>query len=95
MQVSLKHETLTLRQHSLPSIRKNIHILSIFPDNHHLQLYTSTKTGPLYVIIATNTDTQKQDVDQKQFAEIAEKMTTQVTKQTKSPNESKCVNCGK
>ena len=56
-------------------------MLSISPDNHQIPLYASTKTGPWYVINATNTDTQKQDADEKKFAEIVEKKTTQVTKQ--------------
>ena len=43
-------------------------------------MYTNTRTDPWYVIFATNTDTQKQDADVKEFAEIAEKTTTQVTK---------------
>ena len=43
-------------------------------------MYTSTKTGPWYVLIVANPDTQKDDAEEKEFAEIAEKMTTQVTK---------------
>ena len=35
-------------------------------------------------ITATNTDTQKQVADEKEFAEIAEKTTTQATKQMKT-----------
>ena len=54
------------------------------PEQLWIPLYTSTKTGPWYVIIATNMDTQKQDVDEKEYAKIAEKMTTQVTKQIDS-----------
>ena len=50
-------------------------------DNPQISLYTCIKTGPQYVINATNTDTHKQDADEKNFAEIAEKKTTQVTKQ--------------
>ena len=49
-------------------------------DNPQIPLYTSTKTDPWYVIIATNKGTQKQDADKKQFAESVEKKTTQVTK---------------
>ena len=49
--------------------------------NHQILWYTSTKTGPWYDINTTNTDTQKQDADEKKFAEIATKKTTQVTKQ--------------
>ena len=45
-----------------------------------MPLYTSNKTDPWYFIIAIYTDTQKQDADEKEFAEIAEKMITQVTK---------------
>ena len=49
-------------------------------DNHQIPLYTSTKTDPWFVIFAKNTYTQKHDTDEKEFAEIAEKMTTKVTK---------------
>ena len=52
----------------------------MFPtDNHQITLYSSTKTDPWYFIIATNTNTQKQDSDEEEFAEIAEEMTKQVT----------------
>ena len=44
-----------------------------------MPLYKSTKTGPRYVTIATDMETQKQYADEKQFAENAEKRTTQVT----------------
>ena len=73
--------TLTLRQYSLLLTCKNNHILYISPNNHQIPLYTSTKTGQWYAIDATNADTQKQDADEKKFAEIVEKKTTQVTKQ--------------
>ena len=43
-------------------------------------MYTSTKTDPCFVIITTNTDILKQDADEKEFADVAEKMTTQMTK---------------
>ena len=49
--------------------------------HHQVPLYTSTKTGPWCTISATNTDTQKQDADEKKFAETVEKKTTQVKKQ--------------
>ena len=58
------------------------HLCTLYiPDNHQKPRYTSAKTGPWYVIIATNTDTQEQDADEKQFAENAEKTKTHVTKQ--------------
>ena len=78
--VYMKSRTLTLRQYFLPSTCKNSHIVSTSPDNYQIPLCWSTKTDVWYVIIATNTDTQKQDADEKEFAEIAKKTTTQVTK---------------
>ena len=54
---------------------------TLFPDNHQIPLYTSTKTGPWYAMNVTNMDTHKQDADEKKFAEIVEKKITQVTKQ--------------
>ena len=60
--------------------RTFINIIIQSSDNPQIPLYTSTKTNTRYVIIATNTDTQKQDSDEKDFAENAENMITQVTK---------------
>ena len=57
-------------------------------------MYTSTKTDPWYDVVATKADTQKKDTDEKEFAKIAQKKTTQVTKLKKCQNESKCANCG-
>ena len=54
------------------------------PGSHLIPLYTSTKTGPWYVTIASVTDTQKQDAYEMQFAENTEKKTIQVTKQINS-----------
>ena len=51
------------------------------PVKNQIPLCTRTEIGPWYVIIAINADTQKQDADEKEFAEIGEKMTTQSTKQ--------------
>ena len=61
----------------------NSHILSKTPDNLQIPLHRGTKTGHWYVAVATNTETQKQDTDEKQFAEIVEK-TRQATKQINS-----------
>ena len=72
--VSLSQGTLTLLSFNLQKQPYNIYI----PDNHQIPLYTSTKADPWYIIITKNTDTQKQGPDEKEFAEIAEKMTTQV-----------------
>ena len=44
-----------------------------------MPLCKSTKTGPWFVTIATDMETQKQYADEKEFAENAEKRTTQVT----------------
>ena len=79
--VSLSQRTQTLRQYSLPTFCKNSHTLSISPDNDQIPLYTSIKTHPWCIMSATNVDIQKQDADEKQFVEILEKKTTQMTKQ--------------
>ena len=42
--------------------------------------YGSAKADPWYVTNATNTDTQKQDADIKEFAKIADMMTKTVKK---------------
>ena len=75
----------TLRQYFLLSTCKNNHIIYISPENHQIPLHTSTKTVPWYVIVNTKKDTQKHDADEKEFAEIAEMMTTQVTKLINAP----------
>ena len=43
---------------------------------------------------ATNTDTQKQDVDGKDFADFAGGDDHKRDKGKKSPNETMCANCG-
>ena len=54
------------------------------PVNLQTPLYTSVKTGPWYVIIATDIDKQKQDADEKEFVEIVEKFNIKVTEQINS-----------
>ena len=50
------------------------------PYNNQTSLCTSTKTHLRYVISGTNTNTHTQDTDDKEYAEVAEKMTTKVAK---------------
>ena len=47
-----------------------------------------------YVVFATNTDTQKHDTDEKEFAEISEKDNHLSDKTNKCSNESRYANCG-